>query len=139
MTTEMMLLKDTPPDVMHERIMRFEALLKTLPQVDIPVEHFFASGVYVRQIRIPKDTFLTGAVYREPHIHFVLQGEMDVATENGVVRVTAPHTFVSPPGIKRAGYAHEDTVWAAAFRTDDTDPEAIMAALTVNLFEGEQQ
>ena len=125
------------PEVLRERIIIFENFLKTLPQIEIPVEHFFASGVYVRQIRIPKDTFLTGSVYKEPHVHFVLAGEMDVATENGVIRVKAPCTFVAPAGVKRAGYAHEDTIWAAAFRTDETDPEIIMAAVTVNLFEGE--
>jgi hypothetical protein len=117
------------PVILHERIMQFERFLRTLPQIEIPVEHFFAPGVYVRQIRIPAGAFLTGSVYKEPHIHTILQGRMEVATENGVVQVKGPYTFVALPGFKRAGYAYEDTIWQAAFSNPDneTDPEIIMA------------
>ena len=32
-------------------------------------------------------------------------------TDEGEYEIEAPHIFVSGPGVKKAGYAIEDTVW----------------------------
>ena len=139
MSEDLILPNSTTPEILRGRIIQFEDLLKTLPQIDIQVEHFFAPGVYVRQILIPKDSFLTGSIYKEPHIHTVLCGKMDVVTENGVLQVTGPCTFVAEPGLKRAGYAYEDTIWQAAFPNPDneTEPEVIMSRFIVAALEGD--
>ena len=121
---------------LRAKIVAFEDVLKTMPQIDIPVEHFFAPGVYVRQIRIPKDTWMTGSIYKESSVHTVLKGKMAVVTDRGMKTVEAPCTFVSPPNVKRAGYAYEDTIWQAAFPNPDneTDPDKIMAKITTEVF-----
>jgi hypothetical protein len=38
-------------------------------------------------------------------------------------------------GVKRAGYAHEDTVWATAHRMDRVDEGEIVDTLTVGSYE----
>lgn len=111
------------------RILRMEDFLLTQEQVEIPVRHYINNGIYYREITIPQGTFCTGSIYREAHIHFLIRGDMTVLTEDGRKRVSGPCTFVSPPGMKRAGYAHEETVWAAVFRTDETDPDKAFEAI----------
>ena len=36
---------------------------------------------------------------------------MAVVTDEGEYQIDAPHTFVSGPGVKKAGYALEDSIW----------------------------
>jgi hypothetical protein len=112
-----------------DKIIRMEDYLLTLPQAEIPVNHYINNGIYYREITIPQGVFCTGSIYAESHIHFVIRGDMTVLTEEGLKRVTGPCTFVSAPNVKRAGYAHEETVWAAVFRTDETDPDKAFEAI----------
>jgi hypothetical protein len=123
-----------PPAVIRDRIYAFERVIQTFPKIHIEPQHLFCDGIYLRQIIIPKGVCVTGSIYKAPHIHIVSKGDMLVATENGLMRVKGPYTFVSQPGLKRAGYAYEDTVWSAVFRTDKTDPEEIMADVTIEDF-----
>lgn len=120
-----------PVEPIKDKIMRLETYLLAQPQVEIPVRHYINNGIYYREITIPQGVFCTGAKYKEAHIHFLIRGDMTVLTEDGLKRVTGPQTFVSPPGMKRAGYAHEETVWAAVFRTDETDPEKAFNGFTI--------
>lgn len=126
--------QEVSSEELEKRIWDFEAMMKKFPQVQIPVEDFFTPGIYVRQIILPKGIFCTGSIYKQEHIHIVLSGDMTVATKNGIMRVRGPHTFIAPPGLKRAGYTHEETVWAAVFRTDKLDPAEIMDDMTVEEF-----
>ena len=112
-----------------DKILRLEDYLATLPQAEIPLNHYINNGIYYREITIPQGAFCTGSIYGDAHIHFLIRGDMTVLTEDGLKRVTGPCTFVSPPDMKRAGYAHEETVWAAVFRTDETDPDKAFEAI----------
>lgn len=95
----------------RQRLDYLEQELKKLPQVPITTRHFFAHGLYAREIAIPKGTLLTGLIHTTEHLNIISKGDISVLTEQGPKRVQAPYTMVSPPGTKRAGYAHEDTVW----------------------------
>ena len=53
------------------------------------------------------------------------QGELSILTDDGVVRVKAPYTVVSPPGTKRLAFAHEDTIWTTIHGTEEQDIEKI--------------
>ena len=119
----------------RDQILALEAHMKTLPQVQIPVKHYFAQGVYAREIFIPKGVILTGLIHRQSQINFCLKGDISVATEQGYRRVLGGETIVSPAGIKRAAYAHEDTTWTTVLGTTLTDPQDIEAALTTPLYE----
>lgn len=115
----------------REQIERLEALMREMPQVDIPVEHRFAPGLYAREITIPADTLLTGLVHRQGHINIVSKGEITVWTEEGMQRVKAPCTIVSSPGCKRVGYTHAETVWTTILATDLTSIEDIERELVL--------
>jgi quercetin dioxygenase-like cupin family protein len=119
----------------RDQIMALEAQMRQMPQVEIPVKHYFAHGLYAREIFIPKGVILTGLIHRQSQINFCLKGDISVATEQGYRRVLGGETIVSPAGIKRAAYAHEDTIWTTVLGTFMTDPGEIEAALTTPLYE----
>jgi quercetin dioxygenase-like cupin family protein len=121
--------------VVRDQILALESRMRELPRVEIPVKHHFAEGVYAREIFIPKDVVLTGLIHRQSQINFCLKGDISVATEFGYRRVQGGDLMVSPAGIKRAAYAHEDTIWVTVLGTLLTDPDAIEAALTTSLYE----
>lgn len=112
-----------------------EQQVKNLPQVVLPLEHGFAPGVYARKLTIPAGTVLTGKIHKHAHWNVVLQGHIEIMTEQGVRHIHAPAMFVSPPGTKRAGFAHTDTVWVTIHPTAETDIETIERDTVVDTFE----
>lgn len=94
-----------------EKLRALEAAIAMLPPSPLRTEHFFAKGVYVRQLWIPAGTFLTGKLHKTEHISICAMGEISVLTPDGMKRVSAPYTIVCPAGTKRAAYAHTDTLW----------------------------
>lgn len=113
----------------RQQIELLEQHLVQLPQVEVPVVHRFAKGMYVRTITIPKDTLMTGKVHMFEHVSVMLSGDMTVLTEDGVKRLKGHHVFISPPGTKRVGYAHEETTWLTVHATDETDVQKLENSL----------
>jgi len=110
----------------REQIQRLEDEMRRLGvRVDIRTTHYFAEGLYAREIFIPKGCLLTGRIHRAEHLNIVSQGVITVWTEEGMKRVAAPFTMVSRPGTKRVGLAHEDTVWTTVHATRETDIETL--------------
>lgn len=106
-------------------VIDFETWALKQPQVECPVRHYFSQGVYAREITIPKGTILTGKIHKYQQLNIMSKGELSVLTENGVIRVKAPFTIISPPGTKRIAYAHEETVWTTVHGTEERDLERI--------------
>lgn len=104
-----------------EKIMRLESEMAVLPQMEINPVHRFSHGIYEREITIPKGTLLTGKMHATDHISHILKGDISVLTENGIERIKAPATIVSKAGMKRVGYAHEETIWTTVHGTHETD------------------
>lgn len=120
----------------RERLAELErAIVECLPQVELKVVHHFSQGLYARELHIPKGTVLTGHIHKTQNLNIMSQGELTVLTEDGPVRVKAPFTIVSPPGTKRAAYAHEDTVWTTIHPTELTDLDEIEKAFIVKTFD----
>jgi hypothetical protein len=112
------------------------AIVAELPLVDLPIRHFWIPGVYVREMTIPAGTVLTGKIHKHEQVSIVAKGDISVLTEDGIKRVQAPFVLVSPPGVKRAGFAHEDTIWMTVHRYDDEQtPERVEGVLVCNTFE----
>lgn len=89
------------------------------------ITHHFADGIYGREMFIPAGTMLTGKIHRFSTLNLLLQGDITVTTPEGVKRIQAPAVFVSPPGCKKVGYAHTDTIWVNVHPTKLTDVAAI--------------
>ncbi|RNF53000.1 hypothetical protein EBI00_02550 [Marinomonas hwangdonensis] len=115
----------------NEKIEELEAELLTLEQVEMPVEHRFINGMYVREITIPKGTILTGAVHKFDYVDIMLSGDIAVATPDGIKRFQGVNIMDGKAGRKRAGYAYEDTHWVTVHKTDESNPENIVKELTV--------
>ena len=77
----------------------------------IPIEHFFMDGVYVRKMTMFKDTVVIGAIHKHLHMCFLLQGHLSVVSESGTKEYIAPCYIVAEPGEKRVLYSHEDSCW----------------------------
>lgn len=119
----------TTPD--NARIAVVEAELLKLPQVECPLEHRFAPGVYCREIFMPAGTFIIGQEHRTEHFNIVLSGKASVLIGDEVKVVLAPDIFVSKPGVRKVLYIHEDMRWATIHPTDVTDVATLENILTV--------
>jgi len=106
---------------MKENILNLEDAIRKAPPIEMPVTNHFSDGVYTRELFIPKGSVLTGRVHKTSHINLILQGDISIATDEGVRRIKAPLVFVSKAGTKKAGYAHEDTIWVNCHATESTD------------------
>lgn len=104
----------------RKQIENLENLILKGDQVETPTSHYFATGMYAREMFIPAGTVLTGAVHKVEHLS-IFVGDITVWTEGGMKRMTGHNTFISKPGAKRVGYAHSDTWCTGFFPTDKTD------------------
>lgn len=105
----------------REKVFEIEKHIKEMPQVVITPVHHFSPGVCVREITIPAGTVLTGEIHKYTHLNILTKGDMSVLTEDGIVRVQAPFTVLSPPGTKRVAYTWTECVWTTILPTDLTD------------------
>lgn len=111
--------------LLREKISALEGLIGKEEQVDIPLKHYFSKGVYAREIIIPAGALLIGKIHKHENLNIVSKGCISVISIDGIKTIRAPATFVSSPGVKRVGYAHEDTVWTCIHGTDEKDLEKI--------------
>lgn len=121
-----------PREALRARIYALEAELLEQPQVDCPVVHHYAPGVYVREMAVPPFTVLTGAVHKTEHLAVLLQGRIEVLTEDGLEMLEAPCTILSRPGIKRVGRTFEEgAIWSTIHANPDDcrDMDEIVARL----------
>ena len=116
--------------ISRQKVEALEDEIAKFPQADCPVRHYFAPGLYAREMTIPKDVVLTSAVHKTEHLCTVSAGRILVQTDDGLIEFKAPCTFVSKPGAKRAGYALEDTVWTTYHATNETDLDRLAEELT---------
>ncbi len=104
--------------------------MRALDQVDCPVRHYFAPGMYAREISIPKGVVLTGAVHRTENLAVLSKGRLELVVEGGTTTIEAPCTLTVKAGAKNAAVALEDSVWTNFFPTTETDPEKLVELLT---------
>jgi hypothetical protein len=116
----------------RQKVELLEYGLKQLPNPntdEMPLKHHLCNGVYMRELHIPAGTCLTGKVHKTEHQNVLLQGDISVMTEDGMKRLQAPCIIPSQPGMKRAGFAHTDTIWMTVHATDKTDIDVIESEL----------
>ena len=76
-----------------------------------PLDHVFVDGAYVRTIKIPADIIMTSKIHKVTHPYFVMSGEVDVMTENGMQRIKAPYQGVTKAGTKRVLRTYTEVIW----------------------------
>lgn len=122
-------LAAVPKAPTRDQILRLQSAIAVMPQVDLPPEHTFGPGFYVRTIRIPAGTVLVGKIHKTEHLFVLSEGILEVATEDGVARLEAPYQAVCRPGLKRVGVAITDVVCSNLHITTETDLAKIEAAV----------
>lgn len=93
------------------KVQAIEGVIKQAQQVDLPLSHYVLPGVYVRAMFIPKDTVLTGKIHNHDCISMVAKGCITVTDGDTPKRLESGWISHTKAGIKRAGFAHEDTVF----------------------------
>lgn len=116
----------------REKVNRLQSEMDRLPQVECPVRHHFAPGVYAREITIPKGTILVGAVHKKDSLVVLSAGRLRLAVDDGFIEVQAPFTMNCKAGAKNAALALETAVWTNFFANPDEvrDVDALVEVLT---------
>ena len=104
------------------------------PDVLVPT-HYFAHGVYGRQMDIPAGVMVVGKIHKFSQITVLLKGDLTLYTEFGTERFQAPHVTETPPGVKRVAYAHSDVSLITFHGTHETDPDVIEAQIIAPSYE----
>lgn len=119
-----------PPD--HLPIYRLEGELLKLPQVDMPVEHAFCSGLYARTMRLIGGCVYTGAVHRGESFFVVRSGELASYRDGAQTIHRAGDMHVVHDGSKRAVVALTDCVVTTfhANPTGETEQRALWDLFT---------
>lgn len=100
------------------------------PQVPMPLKHYFAPGIYVREIHMPAGTYVIGKIHKTQHFNIIQRGRLSLVNEDGTAtEVCGPTTFVSGAGVQKAMYIHEDTVWSTIHLTDERTMESLEAEI----------
>ncbi len=108
-----------PP--LRSQIISIEEWMKTQPQIDIPVKHYFSHGLYAREITVPEGALITGVIHKYPQINILSKGIIRVSIDEEIREISASHTVVSPPGVKRIAFAVTEVVWTTIVHTFKTD------------------
>ena len=100
---------------LRSKILQLESAMLAIPdhmtQEDFQTKHYFAPGLYLREITIPKGVTLTGKIHKTEHMCILSKGDVSVYTEDGIKRIQASTVVHSLPGTKRVMFAHEESVW----------------------------
>lgn len=95
-------------------------------QLPAPLKHYFAPGVYIREIHMPAGAYVIGKIHKTEHFNIIQKGRLSLVNEDGTsTELCGPLTFVSGAGVQKAMYIHEDTVWSTVHITDERDMEAL--------------
>jgi hypothetical protein len=96
-------------------------------QVEIPLEHIFSGGVYIRQITVKAGTLIMGKRHRHETCNCLLKGTLlvYVAEDKPPVEMVAPILFTTPPGTKKFAFCRADAVFLNIIPTNLTDPDEI--------------
>lgn len=97
------------------------------PQIDAPLTHNFADGVYVRELFIPKGSLIMGKRHRFETCNILLKGKLAMYIGKGEPSqvIEAPLIFNSKPGVKKFAFALEDTIFLNIHPTKETDVDKI--------------
>lgn len=112
-----------------EAVRALEALMLTLPQVQVETHTVTHGKVSARAVFIPAGSVLTGALTNLDNVCIVL-GDITVTTDVGPQRITGFGMLPANRGAKRVGEAHADTWWITVHHTELTDPRAIEDEMT---------
>ena len=89
------------------------------------VNHYFAPGIYVRELHMAKGMILVGHRHSTETVNTLLKGKVALIEDGKLIYREAPFTYVSPAKHRKAAYVIEDMIWQNVFSSDETDVEIL--------------
>ncbi len=109
----------------NDQIESLEKELLNLPQVECPLKHNFAPGVYMREITMPAGSFVIGHEHLTEHFNVVLTGKARVMIDGVIEDLVAPCYFISKPNVRKVLYIVEEMKFATIHPTNETSVEVL--------------
>lgn len=113
------------PKTFNESLEKLEEAMLREDQINIPLTHSFAPDVYLREVAMPKGSFIIGHQHKTKHFNIVLTGEASVLMDGVVHQIKAPSVFVSEPNVRKVLFIREDMKWLTVHPTKETDLELL--------------
>ena len=99
---------------------------------DLLVRHYYAEGLYCRELLIPAGVKLIGKTHKKEHLCMITKGLVQVISNEAVLEIEAPYIYKSTPGVKRVILAITNTIWTTVHHTNLTDLNEIEKELVDN-------
>lgn len=119
-------------------LFELEQQVKALPQLELFPSHYFAKGLYGRELVLPAGSCITGMIHKQEHLVVILKGKVSIATDSAeAISVEGPCVFVAPAGTKRAFYTdpdHGDAILLVVHATEETTVAGAEATLVTNSY-----
>lgn len=93
-------------------------LISDEPQLDLPVIHDFAPGIYGRRLFMPAGAFVIGKTHKTKHFNIVLSGLANTLMNGEFSVAKAGDVIISEKGVKKVFYILEDMTWMTLHPTD---------------------
>ncbi len=121
-----------PVPTMRQKVEKLERSMYAMPQAECPVRHYFAPGVYAREITIPKGVTLVGAIHKTENLAILSKGRVVLVTDDEPQTLEAPCIVRVKVGAKNVFHALEDVVWTNFLQNPDneTDPDKLVEVFT---------
>lgn len=117
---------NSPATHNKERMDLLEKVMSEMPQIELPLQHQFTPGLYIRSIFMKKGTLVTSARHLTRHPFVVRCGVVQVIKENGETELLKTgHLGITEPGTRRALLIMEDTVWTTFHVTSEKNVKKI--------------
>ena len=85
------------------------------------VKHYFAPGIYVRELHMVKGMVVVGHRHKTELVNILLKGKVALIEDGKLIYREAPFTYVSPAKHRKALYVIEDVIWQNVHPSDETD------------------
>lgn len=113
----------------HADLSVMQAFIGSFEQLDLTPNHYFAPGMYGRELPIPADSYVIGKIHKHQHITILMSGTATINTDKGMQTITGPHVWVSQVNAKRILHTVTDCVFFTVHATNETDLDLLEAEL----------
>ena len=90
----------------------------------VEIGHYFAGGVYAKQMTIAKDCKIPTHKHVYDHLSILAKGRVQVTVSRETTEYIAPAAIEIKRDLVHTLTAMEDSVWYCIHATDETDPES---------------
>jgi quercetin dioxygenase-like cupin family protein len=91
---------------------------------EVEIGHYFAGGVYAKQMTIAKDCKIPTHKHVYDHLSILAKGRVQVTVSRETVEYVAPAAIEIKRDLVHTLTAMEDSVWYCIHATEETDPES---------------